>query len=245
MCSSFYLQCSSPRDLSGPFASFRFLIKSSFLREAYPDLALQKYLPFHPRVHLMPLPTPSHFLFEWNLTQNPTYKTQHIKYTADVFWLTTEWGLDMAENAPVHPLLDMQGTPPKALHCNVFICLLEKRKGGGNPWMFFRLSKPGNSVDSDVILMKDLWKVECTHQGRFLTFLPRMKNRNYIIVPSVSTGPYPHLCIMVPITLHCINLVMCLFCPLDCDLLKDRKSVLSISCICSVQLGAWHILGHQ
>ena len=75
---------------------------------------------------------------------------------ADVLWLTTEWGLDMAENAPVHPLLDMQGTSPKALHCNVFICLLEKRKGGGNPWMFFRLSKPGNSVDSDVILMKDL-----------------------------------------------------------------------------------------
>ena len=37
---------------------------------------------------------------------------------ADMPWLTTERGLDMAECAPVHPLLDIQGTPPKVLHCN-------------------------------------------------------------------------------------------------------------------------------
>ena len=37
---------------------------------------------------------------------------------ADMPWLTTERGLDTAECAPVHPLLDIQGTPPKVLHCN-------------------------------------------------------------------------------------------------------------------------------
>lgn len=73
------------------------------------------------------------FSFQGTLTQSPAYKTQHKKYIADVPWLTTGWGLRWAKPAPAHPLLGIQGTPPKVLHGKVFTCLQEKRKGRGNP----------------------------------------------------------------------------------------------------------------